>query len=129
MFTDAEMTALMRRVMDRMIEARWLHSHRFTEGKGYFLAWTPEGAERAACLKRIAETFGLLDGDDHALAFDKAAHVESLDATPHRLRAPLNDTLAAYWRESIEQLGLRHDADGLLALVHIVDGWAPPPVS
>lgn len=105
MLTPDDCKTLFLEVMDRMVEARWLQSHTFTDGKGHHLTWTSAGTERALCLKKIAETFDLSGGDDRPLAFDLVAHGESLAGTPHRLAAPLDATIAAYWRESVAQLG------------------------
>jgi hypothetical protein len=112
MFTNDESKALFTRVMDRMVEARWLHRHIFTDGKG-----------RALCLKKISETYRLTSDDRAAYAFDILAHGERLPDYVRRIE--LDDTLAEYWRESVKQLGLHGDEDGLLALVHILKGWTP----
>jgi hypothetical protein len=123
MFTNDESKALFTRVMDRMVEARWLHRHIFTDGKGPHLVWTPAGTERALCLKKISETYRLTSDDRAAYAFDILAHGERLPDYVRRIE--LDDTLAEYWRESVKQLGLHGDEDGLLALVHILKGWTP----
>jgi hypothetical protein len=123
MFTDSQMKTLFLRVMDKMLEARWLESHVFTDGKGHHLVWTPAGAERSVLLKKIAETYRLTSDDRAAYGFDILAHGESLPGFVRPI--PLDDTLATYWRESVGQLGLHRDEDGLMGLVHIVIGWAP----
>lgn len=38
---------------------------------------------------------------------------------------PLDEDLAAVWRELVAELGYAGDDDGLLGLVHVVLGWAP----
>ena len=123
MFTKDESKELFTRVMDRMVEARWLKSYTFTDGKGYHLTWTEAGTERALSLKKIAESFRLIDDDRAALGFDVLAHGDSL--LPFMRPYKLDESVAGFWRESIEQVGLHGDQDGLLALVHIIIGWTP----
>lgn len=120
---DAEMKALLIRVMDRMLEARWLHSHIYTDGKGHHLVWTPEGSERAYSLKRIAHTYRLLDDDRAPHNFDVVT--KGLRFPGFGLQSKVRPELGAYWRESVELLRLSDDFDGLLAMVHIVEVWGP----
>lgn len=121
--TSEETKALFTRVMDRMVEARWLDSHTFTDGKGHHLAWSLGGGVRAIALRKITRSYRLCDQDFAAMAFDILAHGERLPANVRNVR--LEDGEAACWREAVEALHLRGDEDGLMALVHIVDTWAP----
>lgn len=115
--------ALFTRVMDRMVEARWLDSHIFTDGKGFHLVWSLSGGERAVALRKIARTYGLMNDDRSAMCFDILAHGERL---PRFVRAfELDAEVAAFWRECVADLRLRADEDGLMAMVHIVEGWGP----
>src|SRR5262245_8567726 len=119
MRTNDEMKALFLRVMDRMVEARWLHSHTFTDGKGHHLSWTEVGTQRSVLLKQVATAFKLSSDDRAPLAFDIIAHG---DRVPDWVRPfNLDDDVAEFWRDSVGQLGLRSDEDGLLTLVHIVE--------
>lgn len=123
-FTNDEAKAIFTRVMDRMVQAGWLHSHTFTEGKGFHLNWTEAGAQRARLLHSIATAFRL-NGHDYrpTVAFDKLAHGEHL---PDYARSfELDPKVAALWRQSVEELSLHGDADGLLGMVHVVLSWAP----
>lgn len=123
MFTPDQMKALYTRVFDQMVKARWIHHYTFTDGKGFRPAWTAAGTERAVCLKKLSETYRLLSDDRAAYGFDKLAHGERLPSFVRPIE--LDDAIALYWRESIEQLGLRGDQDGLLIMVHIIEGWTP----
>jgi hypothetical protein len=122
-FTNDTMKTLFLRVMDRMIEAGWLHSHTFTDGKGYHLAWTPSGTRRSIILKKISTYYRLLSEARAPLTFDRVAHGDQPPdfVPPFELHA----TVANFWRECVAQLGLRGDEDGLRALIHIVQGWKP----
>lgn len=123
-FTDAQMKTLFTGVMDLMVQARWLRSYTFTEGKGYHLTWTEAGAERACVLKKIADTFQLESDDRAPLVFDSYAHGSPLPPGA-AIKGELDQNILAYWRESVAQLTLPRDEDHLLALVHIATGWAP----
>ena len=123
MFTEAQIKAGYTRIMNLLLQAHWLRSYSFTDGKGYHLTWDPLGTERSFLLKRIAVTYRLQNDDRAAVIFDKIARGETL---PDYARSiPLDNALARFWCECVDDLGLRGDADGLLFLVHIVMGWAP----
>ena len=108
---------LFERVMDSMVRAGWLHSHVFTEGKGHHLAWTPEGAKLAQGLKYIEAIYALHDRDDAPYLFYVACQEGRLvDIAPE---------IAEFFRQCVADLWLYGDKDGLLALVHIINGWCP----
>jgi hypothetical protein len=122
-FTPEESKNLFTRIMDRMVAIGWLHSYTFTDGKGYHLNWTEVGTERAMCLKKIALTFDLKNDDRAPVAFDIIAQGDSLRGFVRPFE--LDPDIAAYWCQSVNQLGYRGSDDDLLGLVHIVTGWAP----
>lgn len=123
MFTKDQTKALFLRVMDRIVEARWLHSHTFTDGKGHHLTWTEDGTQRSILLKQVVTAFRLSSDDRAALAFDLIVHGEILPdwVPPFELDADVS----TFWKECVAQLGLKGDEDGLLALVQIIKGWTP----
>lgn len=126
MFTDSEIRALFERVLNRMLRAGWVHHFTFTEGKGWHINWIGDGIERACLLKQISISLRLNMDDRAPLFFDILAHGERLPETApvdHNYR--VDPTIAQYWSQSIDQLGLHGDEDGLLVMVQIVIGWAP----
>jgi len=123
MLNNDQMHALFLRVMDSMVRSGWLHSHTFTDGKGYHLVWAGPGAQRAAILKRIIAAFELLKVERAPMGFDILAHGDRL---PDWVKPEeLNAETASFWCQCVGELGLRRDEDGLLAFVHIIHGWAP----
>lgn len=154
MFTDSEMRALFGRIMDRMVEAQWLHSYTFTEGKGYHLNWIERGTLAAMQLKDWGERLRLLGADERPLLLFHLAngnlpHPDSNAATVNAVLRPLADAgLASHavfrsgvgcelvWTASgvafcdefiglVSELGLTIDEDELLILFQIAAGWAP----
>ena len=112
------------RILDLMLKAGWLHHHAYTEGKGFHLAWSVKGAARASGLSRIIQGCSLDEGDKTPLVFDILAYGERLPSGFSFLGDAPDEEKAA-WREAVAELGLRGDEDGLLAMVHIVEGWKP----
>lgn len=107
-----------------MVQAGWLKSHIFTTGNGHHLVWTPQGGQRAVLLKDVASSHGL-DQDDRApLCFDILCQGKSLPAGVSGA-AEVDPLVAGFWQECVGELGLHGDEDGLIALIQIVDGWAP----
>ena len=121
--TDRQMREGYTAVMDRMVVAGWLLSHRYTNRKGFHLTWTEVGTQRAVLLKRMIESFGLKDDDRAPLAFDKVAHGESLPSYGRPFE--MDAAVAEVWRQCVAELGIVRDEDTLLFLVHTVSGWAP----
>jgi hypothetical protein len=124
MFTQTEMDALFSRIMDRMVEAQWLQSYTRTEGKGFRLHWTVDGAIRAALLRDLCTSHGLIDDDRAPASFDMLAQGLSL---PSDVRFPgqIDERAARVWLESVAALRLDRSGDDLLVFVHVVMGWAP----
>ena len=108
-------------VLDAMLRAGWLEGHSFVEGKGHHLVWSSDGAQRAALIKRIAQTFRLLDDDRAAIRFGVSSNGRALPG--HAF--PDEPAITAFWFECVDQLGIRGDADRLLVMVHIANSWAP----
>ena len=84
------------------------------------------GAKRTARFSLIIKGSGLDEGDKNALIFDKVAHDEPLPEGFQYI-GKIPDDLKRDWREGVAELGLRGDEDGLLAMVHIIEGWKPGP--
>ncbi len=124
MFTDDESKTLFTRIFDQMVKARWIHHYTFTEGKGIRPAWTAIGVARATRFSFIIKGCGLDEGDKNALIFDMVVHSECLP-DGFRFIGDVPEDVARDWREGIAELGLRGDEDGLLAMVHIIEGWKP----
>jgi hypothetical protein len=124
MFTNDEMKSLFTRVLDRMVEARWIHHYTFTNGKGFRPAWTLAGVAHANRFNFIIKGCGLDEGDKSALIFDKLAHGESLPVG-FSFIGDIPEDVARDWRDGVAELGLRGDEDGLLTMVHIIEGWKP----
>ena len=125
MFND-ETKELFTRVFDQMVKARWIHHYTFTDGKGFRPAWTVLGAQRTAKFILIIKGCGLDEGDKNAFIFDKVAHDEPLPKE-FQFVGKVPDDMKRDWREGVAELGLRGDEDGLLAMVHIIEGWKPGP--
>ncbi|HEX4265659.1 MAG TPA: hypothetical protein VH597_15090 [Verrucomicrobiae bacterium] len=123
-FTDDESKALFTRVFDRMVLARWIHHYTFTDGKGFRPAWTAKGSTRTAQLSATIKGCGLDEGDKNALIFDKLMHGEPLPKG-FKFLGKVPEEMAQHWREGVAELKLRGDEDGLLAMVHIIEGWKP----
>jgi len=123
MFTDAEMKRLHEGLMDRMVQAGWLHCYTYTVGKGFHLTWTVVGGEFAGHLRQIVETFRLKSNDRLPEIFDKLAQGERLPIVAWPIE-PDRESLAL-WRESLDRLGCPRDADSLLVLAGIVCTWGP----
>ena len=120
MTNDAK--ALFVRVLDRMVQARWLRRYTFTDGKGFRLEWHTGGAQRAALLRGLASAERLFDSDNAALGFDEVAQSESR-LIPGTDAETMPEAVAAFWRECVEELGLQGDAEGLNAMLHIAVDW------
>jgi hypothetical protein len=111
-----EMRRLFDLVLDRMVEAGWLVSYTFTEGKGYWRNWSEAGWDRIARLRRIVEAHTLTNDDRSPVAFYELAKGRSFpDAT---LAMKLDPDVLAYFAESVDQLGLAGE-DELLVLVQV----------
>jgi hypothetical protein len=124
MFTDAQMRALFEIRLNRMVEIGWLHSFRFTDGKGFHLEWTASGAQRALLLNAIIRSFWKNDDDGTAVAFTKLAKGTRLVGVNPAF--DIDEDVARLWTESVDLLDLDSgDEAGLLALVHIILQWCP----
>ncbi|HEV2668123.1 MAG TPA: hypothetical protein VG324_24620, partial [Blastocatellia bacterium] len=117
-----QMDSLFRSVLDKMVQSRWLDRYVWTEGRGYHLVWTAAGGQKSRAMKVVIAEAGLLDDDRSPHAFDVLAHGEALLDPPVWV-GEMDSESAFLWRILIAELGLRGDADGLLALVHIVHAW------
>lgn len=115
------MHSLLRRVFEAMLLAGWLHSFRYTLNAGWWLVWTEAGMERSACLREIADTFGLYGGDTAPALFEVACQRIRLGGAA----APgePDRALALYFLECVEQLGFSGDADVQLATAIAVREW------
>lgn len=112
------------RVMELMLRAGWLRNFTFTDEKGFHLGWSGRGGKLAQSLKQIILSYGLIDDARTLLIFEKLAHGEQLPLGIS-IKGKLDAEDALLWREAVAELGLKGDADGLLVLCHIIDGWAP----
>lgn len=111
------------RVAYQLVRAGWLKSYGFTSGIGHHLTWRPAGAQNALFLKDLSETFGLADFDNRPLHFHMAC--KGVKAPPGTSFPTIATEVGAFWLSCVNQLGLDHDGDGLLGLVHIVTSWGP----
>ena len=124
MFTEAELIAIHRRVLDRMLAAGWITSHVFKDGGAYSVIWSLPGAQRAILLRKIVIAYGLTGDDRAALALDKIARGQSLGGLG-MFKGERDPVLFGFWIECVDALALHGDQDGLLILCHIVKGKAP----
>lgn len=89
------------------------------------ICWTEHGAEIASCLYSIIDEFELVDDDMFVREFDLAAHGIASDGNVGS-EIEISERDAVTWRMVVSELGLWDgNNNGLFALVHIVDGWAP----
>ena len=110
-------------VMERLLVTGWLKKFTFTENKGFRLAWTTAGAQKACLLKAVIDLHGLLDDCLAPMSFDNLWQGGSL---PSFVRpAKIEPEIRTLWCESIEQAGIDRTEDGLLFFVHVISGWAP----
>ena len=122
MFTNDQAHALFERVFEQMLKARWLYEWSFTDGKGWKLGWTAQGAQRAVLLKKMIVAFRLANDDRAPIAFGIFLQREGPPIFSHWRH---DDEMAGFWRQCVQELFLQGDGDGLLTLVHIIVGWAP----
>ncbi len=155
-YDDAEMRTLFERVLDRMLEAKWLRSYKFTKGKGYYRTWHVDGAEKVVLLRDWVALLGLEDNRTRVVLLYELCHgsnppmavdpemVEdvlrplkearfALDARfqpgldVEILWTPAGRDFCARFVAMVDELALRGDIDGLNALVQIARAWAPGP--
>jgi hypothetical protein len=118
-----QVRVIFERVAYQMVLAGWLKGYGFTAGIGHDLVWRTEGAQKAILLKDVAEKFALTEDDNSPLFFHMACKGMAL---PEGVAFPQIDIeVSAFWLLCVSELGLEGDADGLLALVHIVTSWGP----
>ena len=147
---DDECRELLSSVMDRMVEADWLDSYTFTHSKGFRLNWTERGGLAAISLKEGVNDAAMYDTNDRPMLLHKmmkgARFATGVEATELRLAitalidcgfATAGDPASGIawsasgllfcdlFQRAVDELRLDSDGDGLLALCHIVTGWAP----
>jgi hypothetical protein len=115
MLTNEQMKELFEQVLDRMVEAGWLHSYTFTVGKGFWRNWHVEGGEHMAVLRAIVESHGLTDDDRSAMTFYELAKGNSLGVPLGFV--PEKEDLRCFAR-CVDTLGLS-GANELLVFCHI----------
>lgn len=118
-----QVRVIFERVAYRMVLAGWLKGYCFTAGIGHQLLWHADGAQKALLLKDLAEKFGLTDYDELPVYFHMAC--KGVGAPPDISFPRIDIEVSAFWLLCVSELELEEDADGLLAVVHIVTGWGP----
>ncbi|MES2921525.1 MAG: hypothetical protein V4819_08265 [Verrucomicrobiota bacterium] len=121
--TPDQVRVIFERVAYQMVIAGWLKGYGFTAGVGHQLIWRAEGAQKALLLKDLSDNFTLTEDDNSPLYFHMACKGLGL---PHGIAfPPIEIEVSAFWLLCVGELGLEGDADGLLAMVHIVTSWGP----
>lgn len=118
-----QVRSIFERVAYRMVLAGWLKGYGFTAGIGHHLVWRTEGAQKALLLKDVADKFGLTDSDNAPLDFNITC--KGLVPPDGMVFPRIDIETTAFWLLCVDELDLDADADGLLAMVHIVTGWGP----
>ncbi len=121
--TPDQVRVIFERVAYQMVVAGWLKGYGFTAGVGHELVWRAEGAQKALLLKDLSEKFSLTEDDNSPLYFHMAC--KGLDLLPGIAFPAIGIEVSAFWLLCVGELGLEGDADGLLAMVHVVTGWGP----
>lgn len=121
--TPEQVRVIFERVAYRMVAAGWLEGYGFTAGAGHELVWRPDGAQNALLLRDLSDRFDLAEDDDTPLYFHMAC--KGMGLPPGIGFPPIEIEVSAFWLLCVGALGLEGDADGLLAMVHIVTGWGP----
>jgi hypothetical protein len=118
-----QVRVIFERVAYQMVLAGWLKGYGFTAGVGHDLVWRTEGAQKALLLKDLSEKFALTEDDNSPLFFHMAC--KGLELPVGIAFPPIEIEVSAFWLLCVGELGLEGDADGLLAMVHIVTSWGP----
>ena len=118
-----EMHALHEKIFGLMLKAKWLTEFRYTDGKGWHLTWSLDGATRALELKRIISDCGLGDDGRAPIAFTVLAQGGTFPGA--RTSGEVDPEVCRQWRDAVTELGLEVSEDDLLVFVHVILGWAP----
>jgi len=118
-----QVRAIFERVAYQMVLAGWLKGYGFTAGIGHQVVWRTEGAQKALLLKEVSESFLLTESDNAPLDFNLVC--KGMRPPDGAAFPPVDIETTAFWLLCVEELGLDSDADGLLAMVHLVTGWGP----
>lgn len=121
--TPDHVRVIFERVAYQMVVAGWLKGYGFTAGVGHDLVWRTGGSQKALLLKDLSEKFALTEDDNAPQYFHMAC--KGLDLPPGITLPPIGIEVSAFWLLCVGELGLEGDADGLLAMVHVVTGWGP----
>ena len=121
--TPDQVRVIFERVAYQMVLAGWLKGYGFTAGIGHEVVWRPEGAQKALLLKDVSDKFVLTEDDNSPTFFHMAC--KGMALPPGIVFPPIDIEVTAFWLLSVDELHLNGDADGLLAMVHIVTSWGP----
>ena len=122
-FTESEMHELWTDILERMLRAGWVHRFAHSVKRGWHVEWTPLGLQRIALLGDLVDALKLCDDDRGALAFDTMARGGSLRSVT--FVGPRDATVDAFWRQSVDALGISGDVDRLLVFAHVAKTYSP----
>jgi hypothetical protein len=104
------------RVLDRMLNARWLHAFMFSEERGWRLIWTTGGAQRALLLKAIIKSYDLGDDDHAPLAFTILARSGNFAD----IKPMAHPDVLVFWLQCCDEIGLPPVIEDCLTFVQII---------
>jgi hypothetical protein len=107
-----------------MLKAGWLQRFIFTKGKGWHLVWTQTGAEKALSIKTIILSSSLMELVVKTIAVNA---LESGEQILVKIRSAVegDDSFNKTWSQTLKELCLENDIDGMHAFLHIINQWKP----
>src|SRR5437588_7946117 len=112
------MHALWQDILERMLQAGWVHRFAHSAKRGWHVEMTPPGLQRITLLRQLVTALKLTNDDRGALAFDSMVRGKPLaDVT---FAGPRDSAVDQFWRESVDALGIGGDLDRLLVFAHVV---------